>query len=192
MDAKSQYGEIKKQYSKIEEEKGQIKEEIKKISKNELVKKFLELQQRETNLEIKSNELYKAMKFQEYASCKHIWITTVYESSDFEGRSYDYCKCLKCGLDEWLFYLYDNSYSKRKPQIEQEAMYSYMVSHNYRTGIYTRIYCEALLAQEIYQKIKKLHPDIDDETIIKYFKLELAQRRTAKKLSLDKKPSSNI
>lgn len=81
-------------------------------------------------------------------------------------------------------------------------MYEFMKTHpSYRRGIYTKISCNLNLARAIYSKIKEAHPDIDDETATKYFKVALTnirntevsdkrQKDRAKRLSLSPKFNS--
>lgn len=47
-------------------------------------------------------------------------------------------------------------------------------------GIKANILCDLDLAKAIYTKIKEAHPNIDDETIVKYLKVALHNIRDTK------------
>lgn len=87
----------------------------------------------------------------------------------------DFNICMKCGLVK-----------------------SFVLPPDYCDGIYTNILCDIELARAIYSKIKEAHPDIDDETATKYFKVALfdirnivvnkdREKSRAKRLSLNPK-----
>lgn len=132
------------------------------------------------------------MKNEEYKCCEHILVYSEIDYDGYEGRTYRSCGCIKCGLDssilkqdrEWL------PFSKK-------IMYDYL-REEYLSGRETEIVCDLDLAQAIYSKIRQTHPDIDDETAVKYFEIALDnirnikvsdERKTnrAKRLSLDPK-----
>lgn len=61
-------------------------------------------------------------------------------------------------------------------------MYGYLKENCLYTlkGFETNIVCDLNLAQAIYSKIKQAHPNIDDETSMKYFETTLNDIRNIK------------
>lgn len=67
---------------------------------------------------------------------------------------------------------------------------------NQKEGInvkYTNICCELDVAKNLYLKIKNVFPNIDGETILKYFEIEINNTKEGKKqVKVKKKKSNNI
>ena len=166
---------LKKQYDQIVSERKDIIEQIKVLAENETVKKYFSLRELNDKLSKQQNDLYTQIKFGEYLSCNHIWVTTLHEYDSWKGRSYDYCGCVKCGLDRRK--KYDNP--KYLTQ-DQKIMYDFMMEHSLNRGIDSNLLCNFDLAKAIYAKIKEVHPDIDDMTAIKYLKAALYNIRNIK------------
>jgi len=125
-------------------------------------------------------DLYKQIKVGEYSSCNHIWVNTLHDYDSYEGRSYNYDGCVKCGLDQRIFHLMESYLSPDWLTLNQRIMYDYMRNHSYKSGIDTNLLCDLDLAKAIYAKIKEVHPDIDDETAVKYLKVALHNIRDTK------------
>ena len=130
----------------------------------------------------KKEEEKKIMKFKEYDKCKHLLLVNRYVNEWEEGRTYRYYFCMKCGLNSDVL-RYQRSYWNSVGQIQ----YDYFVSHNlkyYATDIFWGLggkkigdLCNSELAIEICARIKKAHPDIDDETLVSYFRTALSDIR---------------
>ena len=172
---------FKDQYDKIVSERKELIEQINSLAGNETVKKYFELCDKNNKLEIQQKNIYKQMKAGEYSSCKHVWVNTSHEYDSWEGRSYNYYGCVKCGLDQRVFQLME---IYRRPDLltsNQRIMYDYMSDHlSYNYGINTELFCDLDLARAIYSKIMEAHPSIDDETAVKYLKVALHNIRDAK------------
>ena len=110
------------------------------------------------------------MKFEDYTSCNHVWVNTFNHYDIQEGRSYKYYGCVKCGLDRGIFYWIDNG---EELTFDQRIMYDFISFRSYNDGIYTDILCDLDLAKAVYAKIMEAHPDIDDETAIKYLNVAI-------------------
>ena len=184
--------ELKKEYDEIIEQRAVVIDELKQLENNEVVKKYLELKEKNDSLYNKQLNLYDSIKREEYDECKHILVFSKIDYDSYEGRTYRRCGCIKCGLDnsvldqerDWLPHT-------------RKIMYDYL-RNNYLNGIQTKILCDIKLATSIYSKIKDANPDIDDETAIKYFEIALYNIRNievnderkisrAKRLSLSPK-----
>lgn len=112
--------------------------------------------------------LYSEMKYDEYASCKHILINL----TDAFGRKF--CQgCIKCGLDERVEL--NANFDLDGFTEEQKVMYRYLKEHLLSGNVSTISFdiCDLDLARAIYKKIKEAHPDIDDVTATKYFEIAL-------------------
>ena len=172
---------LKTKYDQIVSKRKELIERINALAEDETVKKYFELRSQNDELSNQQKKMYKQIKVEEYSSCNHIWVNTLNDYDSWEGRSYNYCGCIKCGLDKRVFHLmerYDSSYWLT---LEQRIMYDFIRDgHAYGKDIETHILCDLDLAKAIYSKIKEVHPDIDDETAIKYFKVALHNIRDTK------------
>ena len=171
---------LKEQYDQIESERKGIIEQINALAENETVKKYFSLCEQNDKLSKQQKDLYKQIKVREYSSCKHIWVNTLHEYDGWEGRSYNYFGCVKCGLDRRVFHLIENSQSLEELTLDQRIMYDFMMNHSSNRGIDSKLLCDLDLAKAIYAKIKEVHPDIDDKTAIRYLKVALHNIRDTK------------
>lgn len=171
---------LKKQYDQIISERKELIEQINVLAEDESVKKYFELCQQNDKLARQQKDLYKQIKVGEYSSCNHIWVNTLHDYDSYEGRSYNYDGCVKCGLDQRVFHLMESYHSPDWLTLNQRIMYDYMRNHSYKSGIDTNLLCDLDLAKAIYAKIKEVHPDIDDETAVKYLKVALHNIRDTK------------
>lgn len=190
---------LQEEYAKTIEKRKELLEQISTLEKDEKVKEFFRLRKENNELYVLETKLYKEIKFKEYASCNHIWVIDLHDYDSWEGRSYNTHGCIKCGLDYRVINFKDSCHSKLYLQLEQQAMYDYLTSDEaVWTGKKTRIMCDLDLGRAIYAKIKEAHPNIDDETALKYFEIALHNIRNnrvseerkisrARRLSLDPK-----
>lgn len=171
---------LKEQYDQIVSERKGIIEQINVLAENETVKKYFSLREQNDKLSKQQNDLYTQIKVGEYSSCNHIWVNTLHEYDSWEGRSYNYCGCVKCGLDRRVFHLMESYHSPEWLTLDQRIMYDFMMNHSSSRGINSNLLCDLDLAKAIYAKIKEVHPDIDDETAVKYLKVALHNIRDTK------------
>lgn len=171
---------FKEQYDKVLAEKKEVMHQIEELEKDEKLIKYIELKGHNDELIEQQQELYIPMKNEEYASCNHIWVTTSHAYDGFEGRSQNCYGCIKCGLDSNLSFKMLSSFECKLP-LDKRIMKDYFTrNHNWYRGINTHKLCDLDLGMAIYSKIKEKHPDIDDETATKYFKIALDNIRNIK------------
>ncbi len=163
---------LKEQYEDTVLKRKNLSEQKKILEENAAVKRYFALQAQEDELANQQRKLYKAVKEEEYSSCRHIWVTTLQDYDMFESRIYNYCGCMKCGLDSRVFYLMEHYQDFNRLTPEQQIMYQFMRNGQaYERGINTHVSCDLDLARAIYSKLKEAHPDIDDKTATKYFRV---------------------
>lgn len=172
--------DLKEQYNHIVSERQTIIDQINVLAENKTVKEYFALRKQNDKLASQQKDLYKQIKVGEYSSCNHIWVNTLHDYNSWEGRSYNYHGCVKCGLDKRVFHLSERFHSLGWLTLDQRIMYDYMKNHSYKSGINTNLLCDLDLAKAIYAKIKEVHPDIDDETAVKYLKVALHNIRDTK------------
>lgn len=169
--------EIKKEYERLNKEKNNIANEIRKLQENEFVKQHLELQDKMISLDLRQKELSGTVKKkQEYETCDHIWVVTSRSYDSYEGRKYLYHGCVKCGLDQRVLEIAEESGTKFFSD-DDKLMYDVFKSQNYKKGKSTDIICDLELATAIYNKILEYYPDIDDKTAVKYLEIALEDIR---------------
>ena len=171
---------LKDKYNQIISERKKIIDKINVLAENETVKEYFSMRQRNDELAREQKNLYKQIKVGEYSSCNHIWVNTLHDYDSWEGRSYNYHGCVKCGLDKRVFHLMESYHSPDWLTLDQRIMYDFMRNHSYGSGIDTNLLCDLDLARAVYSKIKEVHPDIDDETAVKYLKVALHNIRDTK------------
>lgn len=171
---------LKKEYEQVISERKNITEQIKVLAENETVKKYFSLCEQNDRLSKKQRDLYTQIKFGEYLTCNHIWVTALHEYDSWEGRSYNYRGCVKCGLDRRVFHLMKSCHNPEWLTFDQRIMYDFMMNHSSSREIDSNLLCDLDLAKAIYAKIKEVHPDIDDVTAIKYLKAALHNIRDIK------------
>lgn len=171
---------LKEQYDKIVLERKELITQINELEDDAKIKTYFRLCSQNNQLAEQQKELYKQVKVEEYSSCNHIWVTTLHDYDSFEGRSYNYCGCVKCGLDQRVFHSMENCHKLDYLTLDQQIMYNFMHGGYYKSGIDTKVLCDLDLAKAIYAKIKEAHPDIDDEMARKYFEIALDNIRNIK------------
>ena len=160
-------------YNEIVTKKQDVIKQINTLEENEMIKKYNSLRKLNNELMIKQKNLFTQIRENNYSSCNHIWVNTLHEEDNLEGRSYNYYGCIKCGLDKRVFHIMDKYNDSNCLDLNKQIMYNYLNHHRNNSGIYTQICCDLTLATAIYKKIKERHPDIDDETTIKYLNAAL-------------------
>lgn len=173
---------LKQEYDEVTEEREKIIEKIRQLEESEILKEYFELTKQNESLYNKQLSLYKDIKYEEYDSCEHILVDSKKDYDRWEGRTYRSKGCIKCGLDNSILDM-DEKFLSPYGKI----MYSYL-RKKHLFGIETNIACDLELAKAIYSKIKQAHPDIDDETAIKYLENALNNIRGSK-VSDDRKAS---
>ena len=173
---------IKKEYDKVSNKLEEINSEIKRLEKYKTVIKYIQMNKEARNLLNKKSELYKDLKYEEYDSCDHLLVYTKIEHDYWEGRTYKHCGCIKCGLDNSVK---DENYSWLTN--DEKIKYNYLKNH-YLNGKLIERECNIYLACSIYNKIKESNPEITDDKLVEYFKIELDSKKEEKKvLSIEKK-----
>lgn len=165
--------ELKSEYMKILEERKNILAKLNELENTSELKEYFQLSDQNKLLLLQQEDLIKKIKFQEYSKCNHIWVTTKYDYDPFEGRSYTYNGCIKCGLNKEVMYKVNQTFGFASLNLSDSIMYEFIKKHINLDGLHTNESCDLNLAVAIYSKIKANHPDIDDKTICKYFKAAL-------------------
>ena len=167
---------IKKEYEKIILERKDILDRIRALAEDEKVKEYFSLCKQSEELASQQIDLYKKIKIEDYSLCNHVWVTTGMEYDRWEERREVYCGCIKCGLDQSVFIKLDNAGYKNLSYKDQ-VMCDFLKGRCNLNGINTELCCDLDLANAIYLKIKEKHPNIDDETAVKYLNVALNDMR---------------
>lgn len=166
--------DLKFRYDQIVSKRKRIIEEINRLEENETLRKYFELCGENEELEHEQKNIYKQLKTKEYSSCNHVWVTTLQEYNVLRHHPSYYYGCIKCGLNEKVLYLMHTYYdTPDELEFDERIMYDFMRKSYWNNGVGTNLFCDLDLAKAIYTKIKEIHPDIDDETAVKYLKVAL-------------------
>ena len=159
--------ELENRYKEVTEERNKVIDRINALQRHHLIKEYNELKAANGDLLREQKDLANLMKMKEYETCDHVLVNT------YQDWECSYYGCIKCGLHEDVLITFDNSDS---------LMYDYLSDqHNYFKFRQSRILdssCDLELAQAIYQKITESHPDVDDDTLVKYFRNALDHMRS--------------
>lgn len=164
---------IREDFSDIDKEYRNIEQEIWGLEENPIVKKYIGLQKKKNELEIKRKNLYGLMKYGGYENCNHLWGISMDEYEE-----YDYV-CVKCGLNYKSLRL-TNRGKEDSLSFDERVMASVLKEQSFVNDADINIVCDRELAMALYKKIREYHPDIDDKTVIKYFEIALDDIRNIK------------
>ena len=165
---------LKKQYNEVMSQKSETQKRIEELKKNSFIKEYFELCKKEADLSEKEEELYTEIKIEEYKSCNHLCILTDRIYDGHESRGFNMYGCIKCGLNQKIIGDVNEGikeYSFLTP--EEKIMYRFSEALSAEKFKKTVISCDFDTAKRLYSKVKENHPNIDDETVIKYIELEL-------------------
>lgn len=197
---------LKNEYEKERQNLETLHQTLEVLKQDDSVKKYIALQESESNLFEKCNRLYREVKNKEFSSCSHIWIVTSIEIDRYEGRSYRHYGCIKCGLSEEISKFYEWGYERGRElhlsniPIEHRVICDFLNEYPsvLLSGTHLNLQCNFNLARAICIKLKQKYPNIDDETLIKYLKKALKdiseieineerQQSRARRLALNEK-----
>ncbi len=153
-------------FSDIDEEYKNIEQEIWGLEEVPIVKKYIGLQKKKTELEIKRKNLHRLMKYGEYENCDHLWGVSTDEYGEYD------CVCVKCGLNYKSLRL-TNRGNEDSLSFDERVMASVLKEQSPVNNADINIVCDKDLAMALYKKIREYHPNIDDKTVIKYFEIAL-------------------
>ena len=153
-------------FSDIDEEYKNIEQEIWGLEEVPIVKKYIGLQKKKTELEIKRKNLHRLMKYGEYENCDHLWGVSTDEYGEYD------CVCVKCGLNYKSLRL-TNRGKEDSLSFDERVMASVLKEQSPVNNADINIVCDKDLAMALYKKIREYHPNIDDKTVIKYFEIAL-------------------
>ncbi len=157
---------IRDDFSDIDNEYKKIEQEIWGLEEVPIVKKYLGLQKKKSELATKRKNLYRLMKYGEYENCEHLWGLSMNEYGEYD------CFCVKCGINDKTMKL-SNRGKEDSFSFDERVMASVLEEHDYNDDSDINIVCDRELAMALYKKIREYHPDIDDKTVIKYFEIAL-------------------
>ena len=157
---------IRIDFSDIDKEYKKIEKKIWGLEEVPIVKKYLDLQKKKTELEIRRKNLHSLMKYGEYENCNHLWGISMDEYEEYD------CFCVKCGLNYKSLRL-TNRGKEDSLSFDERVMASVLKDKSFVNDADINIVCDRELAMALYKKIREYHPDIDDKTVIKYFEIAL-------------------
>lgn len=172
---------LESKYENISNRLKKISNELMSFEKEnaDILKKYDELQNESKKIYGEYRAIHKQVLIKKYNNCNHLMIRSHIERDySYGGKSSATRTCLKCGLDEIVNdnYYYYGFISED----EAEAMKTYIKNNHFGyfdRSVASNEICDSELACAIYQKIKEINPDIDDDTAIKYWEIALENIR---------------
>lgn len=118
---------LKEEYDELLKQREVILKELLPLEENEIVKRYIELKEKNERLFDQELSLYKEVKKEEYASCNHILVYSNIDYDGYEGRKYISCGCIKCGLDDSVL-----DGARDWLSGSRQIMYDYLRKNNFR------------------------------------------------------------
>lgn len=180
-------------YKRILSELKKIDNEISILEKNDMVKRYLKLKDKEEQLDKKRESAYEEYVLNTYSNCKHVIMMSHYECDYMEGRSYRYYGCIKCGLDSKIYS--DNLHYDLDLDIGNAClMDKFFKSQNcYGGNNYMLRFekidlnCDISLARDKYNELKdaKIKVDeLDTSKLCELLEYKISEKEKTKKLIL--------
>lgn len=172
--------EMKERLENLKNEYLEIVKELEPLRENEIVKRFIELSNKESNIKYQLKRLSLEIEREKIKSCNHLFIIG-YEDSYFDGHKMvtdRYPYCVKCGLDS-KFIDQDTFRYKLLTPLEQEMANLYRTHGN---GTYWRHYCDPTIARKIYSDLKNALPNLSDEELLEHFKVSITNYENKEKV----------
>lgn len=146
---------INEYYANITKEREKVIGQLEALERKNIVMEYNNLRAKNRDLLTKQRKMENYLEYKKYDDCNHLLITYY---NDWEVGYYG---CIKCGLHHDVLFSND------------KTMYTYLNNGDNLKKFWSskrlNIVCDLELANAIYKKIIESHPDIDDETLIKYF-----------------------
>lgn len=163
--------EMKANLENLKNEYLEIVKELEPLKENEIVKRFIELSNKESNIKYQLKRLPLDIEVEKMKSCNHLFIIG-HRDSYFDGHksvtdTYPYC--VKCGLDAKYIDRDTFSYEFLTP-LQKQMIYIY---RNGCKGIYWKHYCKPIIATQIYRDLRKGLPNLSDEELFEHFKVAI-------------------
>ena len=176
---------IDDEYTKVVEEQKDIEEDIKLFEGYDVVQKYLSMLRRKEETDKKESCIYKAILKKKYFSCKHVLVESYTEPIDnYEGRAHHYYGCIKCGMNEAVWE--QDYYRNREEKVMKEILQEYRIT--FLPGIKTGITMDIYKAKELYDRLREIYPEIDEDVLVDLFKkvVENEREKTVVKILKDK------
>lgn len=172
--------EMKERLENLKKEYLETVKELEPLRENEIVKRFIGLSNKESNIKYNLKRLSLDIEVEKMKSCNHLFIIG-YEDSYFDGHKtvtdrYPYC--VKCGLDAKYIDRDTFNYKFLTP-LEQEMANVYRSHGN---GTYWRHYCNPTIASKIYSELKNGLPNLSDEELFEHFKVSITNYENKEKV----------
>ncbi len=171
---------LEQEYLKIKAVLNQKQKEIGQLYNEKVeVQNFFKLQKEVQELQEQMLKIIKAINSQNWSTCKHIWLVTKQSYDPGEGRTYNYCSCLKCGLSYEVFDEYETKGKEALNDLTKAQMFEFLQKHpsaRYR-GLHSNYYANLEETQNIYRKIKKRNPDLSDEIVLQLIEEQLNKKK---------------
>lgn len=148
-----------------------------------IIQKYNDLKSKLEETRKKRDSLKKAAMYDKFNSCNHLWMKTYTETNSYFG-------CVKCGLDgKVLFFMsrYNDTISE-----DGKIMYYYLYDIGYDTyyrhGDMSDLNYDYRIACAVCKKILEKHPNIGNQTLLKYLNFAIYKMKTVE-VSGDRKIS---
>lgn len=177
-------GNLEQEYKDVVERLKRKSKELYKIyNENEEVRKFLKMQKEEIELQKEKAKLEQEINVYKWSTCNHIWLITKQSYDSGEGRTYNYCSCVKCGLSYEIFEEYETVGKEILNNEKKAQMFDFLQEHpsaRYK-GLKSNYFCNLQKAQSIYEGIKKRNPDLTEEMILQLLEEKLSKKNETRK-----------
>ena len=116
--------------------------------------------------EERRKRIYREVRYGEFSRCDHVWIVSKEDRDILSENTYQYCGCIKCGLNERVLDCYDRDLLS----FEDQVIYDYLSFCNLNSlpGMRSDLVCDLDLARAIYLKVRERYPSVGDDRLLWY------------------------
>jgi len=175
--------DIQKNFEEIKKEFRKTCEQLEKLENTANVKKYLALCEKRQLLSSKFEDIFLKVLAEKYRKCDHVLVECNSDYDSYEGRSYHYFGCIKCGLDESVkedCWCYSKIHREMRKIISENPL-------NKIKGKKLGVKCDLKTAMNVYSEVKEENPDISEDELLKIVVKEI---KKSKKLTYNNEPRS--
>lgn len=175
---------LEREYDLIKEKLAKaIDEEHHLLAQHEIIKDYLNINEEIASLSQQLEATVKKINFNKWSSCNHLWFITKRTFDPGEGKSYDYCSCVKCHLSYEVFAEYEQLGKDLFDNSQKAQMFEFLQEHNgaqYK-GLSSNCFGNFNTIQSIYKEVKAANPNLDDKIIFQLMEEKLLKGSKTRK-----------
>ncbi|MBQ9013978.1 MAG: hypothetical protein IJ094_10600 [Bacilli bacterium] len=175
--SEEEFQDMKNEYDETFDKIPELEELVKKLEKDEVVKKYIEASTEKNRLQNVQKHLKKQLLIQKILHCNHYFVINE-TKREFDGHrtdSYNIYTCIHCGYTNKQF----SNYYANDEIYPYNIYYNIMKNTRWMSGIFhgRYDYKDVNELEEIYQKYKGEYPEATDEDCERHIAMVMKMRK---------------